>query len=266
MPRAGQGPGPTRAAGMSNRVTYVGHATVLIGLDGVRLLTDPVLRNRVAHLRRHGPAPAPEARAGIDAVLISHLHQDHADLPSLRQLERQTQVLAPPGAGEFLGRAGFSNVRELAPGEGASVAGVRVSAVPAVHRGGRPPFGPPAETIGFMIAGSRRIYFAGDTDLFEGMAELAGELDLALLPVWGWGPKLGSGHLDPEGAARAAALLEPRIAIPIHWGTLFPLGLARLRPGSLSAPPREFERRAAELAPQVEVRVLSPGESTSLSA
>jgi L-ascorbate metabolism protein UlaG (beta-lactamase superfamily) len=266
MPRAGQGPGPARATGMSNRVTYVGHATVLIELGGVRLLTDPVLRNRVAHLRRHGPAPAPEVTAGIDAVLISHLHQDHADLPSLRLLERQTQVLAPPGAAKFLERAGFFNVRELAPGEGATAAAVRITAAPAVHGGGRPPFGPPAETIGFMIGGDQRIYFAGDTDLFDGMAGLAGGLDLALLPVWGWGPKLGSGHLDPERAARAAALLEPRIAIPIHWGTLFPLGLARLRPRSLSAPPREFERRAAELAPQVEVRMLSPGESTSLSA
>jgi L-ascorbate metabolism protein UlaG (beta-lactamase superfamily) len=250
----------------SSRVTYVGHATVLIELDGIRLLTDPVLRNRVAHLRRHGPPPAPELRAGIDAVLISHLHHDHADLPSLRSLDRQTQLLAPAGAGEFLERAGFVNISELAPGEFATVAGVRITAVPAVHRGHRSPFGPQAETVGFVIAGEQRLYFAGDTDLFEGMEELAGDLDLALLPVWGWGPNLGAGHLNPERAARVVALLAPRIAIPIHWGTSFPLGLAKLWPGPLSAPPREFALRAAELAPQVEIRVLSPGESTSLSA
>jgi L-ascorbate metabolism protein UlaG (beta-lactamase superfamily) len=250
----------------STRVTYVGHATVLIELEGIRLLTDPVLRNRVAHLRRHGPAPARELRAGIDAVLISHLHHDHADLPSLRSLDRQTRLLAPPGAGEFLERAGLVNVSELAAGECASVAGVRITAAPAVHRGRRTPFGPRAETVGFVIAGGERLYFAGDTDLFAGMEQLAGDLDLALLPVWGWGPNLGAGHLDPERGARAAALLAPRIAIPIHWGTLFPLGLARLWPGSLSSPPREFALRAAELAPQVEVRVLLPGESTSLSA
>jgi len=135
-----------------------------------------------------------------------------------------------------------------------------------VHGGRRTPFGPRAETVGFEVAGGHRLYFAGDTDLFDGMEELAGELDLALLPVWGWGPSLGAGHLDPERGARAAALLAPRIAIPIHWGTFFPLGLARLRPGHLRAPPREFACQAAELAPQVEVRVLSPGESTSLSA
>ena len=117
-----------------------------------------------------------------------------------------------------------------------------------------------------MLSGSSRAYFAGDTDLFEGMAELAGGLDLALLPVWGWGPTLGPGHLDPERAARAAAILKPRIAIPIHWGTLFPIGLSRLGRRHLIAPPREFERRCAELAPQVEVRVLSPGEATPFSA
>jgi len=96
--------------------------------------------------------------------------------------------------------------------------------------------------------------------------ELLGEgLDLALLPVWGWGPTLGPGHLDPERAARAAALLSPRIAVPIHWGTLYPLGLARLRPGPLRSPGWEFAARMREIAPQVEARVLAPGESTSLS-
>jgi L-ascorbate metabolism protein UlaG (beta-lactamase superfamily) len=248
------------------RVAYVGHATVLIELGGVRLLTDPVLRNRVVHLRRHAPAPAREMTARIDAVLISHLHHDHTDLPSLRGLGRQTPLLAPSGAGEFLRRAGFRTVSELTVGESETVAGVRISAVPAVHRGRRTPFGPRAETVGFEVAGRHRLYFAGDTDLFDGMKELAGGLDIALLPVWGWGPNLGAGQLNPERGARAAALLAPRIAIPIHWGTFFPLGLARLRPGHLRMPPREFARRTAELAPQVEVRVLSPGESTSLSA
>ncbi|HEY5815141.1 MAG TPA: MBL fold metallo-hydrolase, partial [Solirubrobacterales bacterium] len=106
---------------------------------------------------------------------------------------------------------------------------------------------------------------AGDTDLFEGMADLGPGLDLALLPIWGWGPTLGAGHLDPERAARAAALLAPRIAVPIHWGTLYPLGLARLRPDPLRMPPREFAARMRDLAPQVEARVLAPGESTSLA-
>jgi L-ascorbate metabolism protein UlaG (beta-lactamase superfamily) len=249
----------------SAQVTYVGHATVLVELDGVRVLTDPILRSRVGPLRRHGARPGPELTEGVDALLISHLHHDHADLPSLRQVSGRVPVFAPPGAGAFLRRSGFEEVSELAPGDSGRVGGVTISAVEAVHPVGWRLFSRGADAIGFELRGGRRIYFAGDTDLFDGMEALGHQLDLALLPVWGWGPRLGPGHLDPERAARAAALLSPRVAVPIHWGTLFPAGLARLAPGRLEAPPHEFARHARTLAPQVEVRVLDPGEATSLS-
>lgn len=250
---------------MSDRVTWVGHATVLAEIEGTRLITDPVLRARVGPLRRHGAPPAPGATEKLDAVLISHLHHDHADLPSLRRVDREVPVLAAPGAGQLLERQGFLAVTELAPGESSRVGKVVVTAVEARHPGGGR-FERRSEAVGFLLAGGgRRIYFAGDTDLFDGMADLRPGLDLALLPIWGWGPSLGAGHLDPERAARAAALLAPRIAVPIHWGTLYPLGLARLRPDPLRAPAREFAARMRDLAPQVEARVLAPGESTSLA-
>jgi L-ascorbate metabolism protein UlaG (beta-lactamase superfamily) len=108
------------------------------------------------------------------------------------------------------------------------------------------------------------VYFAGDTDLHAGMAALK-PLDVALLPVWGWGPTLGPGHMDPLAAAQALAVLRPRIAVPIHWGTLFPIGLGRLRGSRLTDPPREFVREAAGLAPAVRVRVLEPGSTLALS-
>jgi L-ascorbate metabolism protein UlaG (beta-lactamase superfamily) len=245
--------------------TYVGHATVLLDLDGTRLLTDPVLRRRVGPLVRHGPDPAAEAIADIDAVLISHLHHDHADLGSLRRLGREVPLLIPPGSRRFFERHGFHEHTELAPGESSLVGDLTVTAVEARHDGGKRRRADDAKSVGFLIGGSRDVYFAGDTDLFEGMSHLSPSLDLALLPVWGWGPTLGPGHLDPERAARAAAILSPRLAIPIHWGTLYPFGLARLRPGRLSLPAEEFASRARELAPQVATRVLSPGDSTSLA-
>lgn len=238
---------------------------MLIELGGTRLLTDPVLRPRIGPLVRHGPLPPPHATAGVDAVLISHLHHDHADLGSLRRLDREVPLLVPPGSRGFFARHGFRDATELAPGESGAVGGLTVTAVEADHDGGRRRGAPEVEPVGFTIAGEHTVYFAGDTDVFDGMEGLVPGLDLALLPVWGWGPTLGPGHLDPRGAARAAALLAPRLAIPIHWGTLFPFGLARLRPARLRLPAEEFAAHARELAPQVETRVLAPGDSASLA-
>lgn len=224
-----------------------------------------MLGSRVAHLRRQGPKPGAEATDRLDVLLVSHLHHDHADRRSLRSLDPETPVLAPPGAGRFLEHCGLTEVSELAPGQSVKIGKVEIAAVEAVHGHGRSPLSRRSEAVGFHLSGSRRVYFGGDTDLFEGMAALAGQLDLALLPVWGWGPNLGPGHLDPERAARAAAMLSPRIAVPIHWGTLFPLGLAPLLPRRLSAPPHEFAEWCERLAPRVAVRILFPGEAMPLS-
>ncbi len=237
---------------------------MLLELDGLRILTDPVLRSRVGHLRRRGPRPSPQVTDRLDTLLISHLHHDHADRRSLRSVSPETPVVAPPGAGRFLERCGLTAVSELAPGRSLKIGPVEITAVQAVHGHGRSPISRRSGAIGFHLSGSRRIYFAGDTDLFDGMADLADGLDLALLPIWGWGPNLGPGHLDPERAARAAAMLSPRVAVPIHWGTFFPLGLASVLPRRLSTPPHEFASWCRKLAPKVEVRVLLPGEARSI--
>jgi L-ascorbate metabolism protein UlaG (beta-lactamase superfamily) len=249
----------------ADTVTYVGHATVLIDLDGTRLLTDPVLRGRVGPLVRHGPAPATAVMEDLDAVLISHLHHDHADLGSLRRLGHETPMLVPPGSRGFFERHGFRTVTELAPGEACSVGQLTVTAVQARHGGGRRLYARDPQAIGFLIRGRRSVYFAGDTDLFEGIGGPEPGLDLALLPIWGWGPSIGPGHLDPETAARAAGRLSPRLTVPIHWGTLYPLGLASFHGRPLRAPAKEFATRMRELAPHVGTRVLPPGDSTSLA-
>jgi L-ascorbate metabolism protein UlaG (beta-lactamase superfamily) len=242
------------------RITWLGHATVLLELDGVRLLTDPVLGRRVGPLVRVSGGPVDAAQLGrIDSVLLSHLHGDHAHLGSLRSLG--APVIAPSGAADWLRGAGIEDVRELSAGDSATVGGVAVTATPAVHDDRRRPFGKHAEPVGFVVRGSIGVYFAGDTDLFDGMGELRGTVDVALLPVWGWGPSVGEGHLDPERAAAAVARIEPRVAIPIHWGTF---ALPWARGGDTDRPAREFVQRAAELAPGVEVRLLRPGESVEL--
>jgi L-ascorbate metabolism protein UlaG (beta-lactamase superfamily) len=217
------------------------------------MLTDPLLRDRLGHLRRRSASVPASEYHRLDAVLISHLHFDHLDVPSLRMLSRDVTVLAPRGGGGLVRRLGFTGVREMEAGDRVEVGGVEVVAVPAEHSGRRGLR--EAAALGYVAGG---IYFAGDTDLHDEMSAL-GPLDVALLPVWGWGPSLGPGHLDPESAARALALLRPRIAVPIHWGTMFPVGLARFRGDRLTAPPLEFARHAARLAPDVRVEILQPG-------
>jgi L-ascorbate metabolism protein UlaG (beta-lactamase superfamily) len=246
------------------RLTWLGHATVLLEVGGARLLTDPLLRDRVGHLRRQGASPPPDTIEHLDAVLVSHLHLDHLDAASLRRLPRGVTVIAPVGAGGLLRRLGFARTREVSIGERVEVGAATVTAVPAEHDGRRHPLAPLAEAVGFVVSGERRVYFAGDTDLFDGMETTVGPTDAALLPIWGWGPSIGPGHMDPLGAARAAALLHPRVVVPIHWGTFFPAGLARLRGSALVEPPKEFAKQASRLAPDVEVRVLAPGESLAL--
>jgi L-ascorbate metabolism protein UlaG (beta-lactamase superfamily) len=217
------------------------------------LLTDPVLRPRVLHLRRVGPVPAAALR-GLDAVLISHAHWDHLDLPSLERVGKNVPIVCPKGVSGLLRRKRFSHVTTLDVGEEVRIGELVVTGVHAEHDGARGPLGASGE-LGFVVAGSRKIYFAGDTDLFDDMATI-GPVDLALIPITGWGSKIGPGHLDPERAAEAVRLLRPRLAIPIHWGTL-----ARIGRVPDPEPPHEFARLVAEVASDVEVRILEPGET-----
>lgn len=245
------------------QIQYVGHATVVIDLDGVRLLTDPLLRSRVAHLRRVVPVDA-KALRGVDAVLISHAHYDHLDLPSLERLGKKLPVVVPRGLGRLLRKRRFESVLEVELGETFSVGALEIRTVEAEHDRGRGPFGVSADPLGYVVSGSASVYFAGDTDIFDGMAEI-GPVDVALVPIWGWGPGLGAGHLDPERAARAVALIEPKSVIPIHWGTYFPIHLGlRGKPGFVEIPPAQFVAEMTKVVPDVPVTVLRPGESVDL--
>jgi L-ascorbate metabolism protein UlaG (beta-lactamase superfamily) len=248
----------------ATKLTYVGHATVLIELAGARILTDPFLRSRLLHIRRRAQAPADEVRRDIDAVLLSHLHADHFDQASLRRLGRGIEVVVPRGAKSALSRRGFRNVAELDRGESRAIGKATVRATAAAHDGRRIPVGPAIDAAGYLIeGGGQRIFFAGDTAGVEGLGGLEGNLDVAMLPIAGWGPSLrAADHLSPETAAQAAAALAPRIVVPIHWGTLLRVGLGKDREELLRGPVREFAEAIGRLAPEVELRILEPGEST----
>jgi L-ascorbate metabolism protein UlaG (beta-lactamase superfamily) len=239
-------------------LTWLGHSTVVIDLEGMRVVTDPVLRARIWHLRRDRSVAA-EALDDLDAILISHTHFDHLDLRSLDRLDRGLPVVTPRGAGRLVRRRGFERVVELDAGEELPLGAVRIRATHAEHESSRGPFSADAPSLGYVVEDGARIYFAGDTELFPEMGNI-GPVDVALLPVAGWGPRLGAGHLDPAKAAEALRLLRPKAALPIHWGTL--RRVFAERPDD--RPAREFVRIAHEVAPEVDVRVLSIGETLTL--
>ncbi|MCP3819100.1 MBL fold metallo-hydrolase [Streptomyces sp. A3M-1-3] len=250
---------------MPVEITWWGHATCTVEDSGVRVLTDPLFARRLAHLRRRrGELPPPEA-AVAEAVVVSHLHADHLHLPSLARLAPGTRLIVPRGARQAVPRLGKLTglrVTEVAPGDEVRVADVVVRAVSARHDGRRLPVGPHrSPALGFVVSGEARTYFAGDTGLFESMADEVGPVDVALLPVGGWGPYLGHGHLDAARAAQALARLAPRSAVPVHYGTYWPIGMDAVRPHEFHAPGEEFVRLAARLAPAVAVHRLAHGES-----
>lgn len=240
---------------MTVEVTWWGHSTVSVRQQGVHLLTDPLLTDRVVHLsRRRGAAPLGLAP---DAVLVSHLHHDHLHLPSLRRLPLGTKVVLPVGAAGLLDSLPLEPV-EVAPGDVVTVDGLPVRAVHAVHDGRRHPGsswrGP---ALGYVVEGQARTWFVGDTGPDPSLGADVGRIDVLLVPVGGWGPvtrpSARGQHLGPAEAARLTAEVAASLAVPIHYGTLWPSPM-RAAP-SFDLPGERF----AELAGQA--RVLAPGHS-----
>ncbi|MEU5576515.1 MBL fold metallo-hydrolase [Streptomyces huasconensis] len=251
---------------MPVEVTWWGHATCTVEDSGVRVLTDPLFARRLAHLRRRRGALPPPGAAVADVVLVSHLHADHLHVPSLARLAPGTRALVPRGTARAVPglarRLPHLRFFEVAPGDEIPVGDLVVRAVPALHDGRRLPVGPRlSPALGYVVSGEARTYFAGDTGLFDAMAAEVGDVDVALLPVGGWGPYLGHGHLDAGRAAEALARIAPRSAIPVHYGTYWPIGMDAVRPHEFHAPGQEFVRHAARLAPAVAVHRLLHGES-----
>jgi len=243
-------------------VGFIGHATVQVEIAGVRVLTDPFLRTSLGPLERHGPAPDAVASTDIDLVVISHGHPDHFDPTSLRALRGSPTVVVPRGLGPRTRRAVPGEVLEVEAGTRVTVADIEVSVVPAAHW--ISPGAPRAQPVGYVLDAGPRVYFAGDTGPFDGLDRVLAGVDVALLPVWTWGPHRGPGHLGPRSAAQALATAGPTVAIPIHWGTLYPRRLHHVWSGPLREPGDRFAVHASNLAPATRVEVLRPGATTAI--
>ncbi|MGK2877009.1 MAG: MBL fold metallo-hydrolase [Solirubrobacterales bacterium] len=246
-------------------VGFAGHSTTLVELDGVRVLSDPLFRSSLLHLQRQAPLVDIERYGTPDVLLISHSHMDHLDKRSLKLVDKSARAIVPNDSAKLMRGLGFKDVVGVSDGDVVEAGGLRIRAVHADHHGSRMPWSTAAETIGFVVEGSQSFYYAGDTDLYDEMADLGPGIDLALIPVWGWGPKLGAGHLDPLRAAKAVELIGPRVAVPVHWGGYLPAGMAKRRPDLLVEPPRKFRRIVEESSTtDARVELIEPGEEIAI--
>jgi L-ascorbate metabolism protein UlaG (beta-lactamase superfamily) len=237
---AAPGPPPPERVGRGQvRATFVNHATVLVQIDGVNILTDPIWSDRTSPVRWAGPRrrrPAGIRFADlppIDAVVVSHNHYDHLDLPTLRNLAARFEPLILSGLGNelLLGREGIANAVALDWWESRRISeSVTVHFVPAQHfsaRGSADRNG----TLwgGFVIEGSSgAVYFAGDTGWGPHFAELRARfpnIRLAILPIGAFLPEwfMAPVHIGPEEATRAHRELGAQSSMVMHFGT-FPLG------------------------------------------
>ena len=217
------------------RVTWLGHSTTLIEIDGYRVLTDPVWSRRASPSSLAGPArfhapPLPlEDLPELDAITISHDHYDHLDMPTIRALARTgARFFVPLGVGAHLEAWGVPDGRitELDWWEEATLedGGLRLAAVPAQHYSGRGLGGVNATLwASWVLTGPRhRVYAGCDSGLFPGFAEIGtryGPFDLTLLPIGQYGPTWPDIHSLPEEAVDAHRALRGRLLLPVHWGT-----------------------------------------------
>ncbi len=225
-------PGPVAPGHVG--VTFIGHSTVLLRFPGLTLLTDPQFSERASPVQWAGPrrARAPgialDALPRVDAVLLSHDHYDHMDLPSLRALQARwaPRVVTTLGNAGRLARAGVPGAVELDWWQGCTVGPAHVTATPAQHFSGRTPFDR-FQTLwaGFMVeVAEGRLFFAGDSGMGRHWAMVRDRLGppgVALLPIGAYKPReiMGAVHVDPIEAVAARAELGAARAIGMHWGT-----------------------------------------------
>ncbi len=243
---------------MPLRVTFIGHASVLVSFNSAHFLFDPVFSERIVFLKRRiPPGIRLEELPPLSGILISHGHYDHFDRWTLRQLAKTTPVIAARGLGTHLKKLGFKTVYELSAWESTRLGSFAITATPAKHFGRQPFFHEISDFIGFVLQNEKTVYFAGDTAYFEGFRQIGGRflIDVALLPIGAYKPRKNlKKHMNPPDALRAFKDLNARWMIPIHWGT-FHLGWE-----GINAPAQWLERLLQKEA--LPVRILKAGEWT----
>jgi L-ascorbate metabolism protein UlaG (beta-lactamase superfamily) len=258
------------------RITYIGHATLLLELSGATILTDPNFDPKLGRIlpRVSPPGIALDRLPELDAILLTHAHADHLSFDSLERLPKNIPLLAPPVVAKWLRRLGHAHAVDLAPEENARVAGVTIHAASATHRGNRYGYDRwRSDANMYLVDDEKRdtLFFAGDTALVGDTHHMVErvlwknerELDLALLPIgyapW-WKPGFRKGHLTHDDALTLFERLRARVFVPYHWGTF------RHVTSTAHDAIRRLRTRLESHHLSAAVRIIEPGESLDVNA
>ena len=244
-------------------ITYIGHSTTLIELDGFNLITDPIFSNRALISKRLvAPGMNFSDLPAIHCILVSHAHLDHLDRPTLRKFDKDIPIVIPSRTRPLIKRLGFKKIVELSFWEGTRIGEVEIISMPAKHFSRRWLVDVKRGYCGFMIRNERKtIYFAGDTGYFPGFIEIGKkfQIDVALIPIGAYHPRvtLRHYHVNPMEAVKAFQDLGAKHMVPIHWGTF------RISAEPIDAPLKWLETIIAAENLQNSITILKHGESHS---
>jgi len=253
---------------MTDSITLINHATVLIQLGGISFLTDPIYSLTVSYLfpRMQKPGIPFKELPSIDHILLSHSDYDHLNMKTLRRLQRRgtSTIVLPKGLGSYGNKAGFPEIVEMSSWEDFERDGLRITCVPAKHVSKRKPGDlSAAACCGYVIrANNRAVYFAGDTAYADFFKEIGSryEIDAALLPIGAYKPEkwFKNVHLHPVTALQAFRDLRARQLVPIHWGTFW------ISDEPMAEPPRVLLAEAKRCGIEDKIRILKNGETLQL--